>query len=320
MVFVAFNARVAALRPMLNSVRSSYEAPLIMVHMTLSEIKRIIEALILCHDAPMSLPQIRQSLESDLSNEQLRVLLEEIAAEWRTRGVNLVQVASGWRFQSAADLLPYLDRMRAEKPATYSRAVLETLAIIAYRQPVTRGDIEDIRGVTVSSEIIKKLEERGWIDVVGHREVPGRPALFATTKHFLDDLGLQGLRDLPPLLAPTESDDEPQLSLDGVKQLTQVIENHAAADAESAEPIELLELAHSDAMHVVVSNNTQNDTQTEIQEENYYQLDEPTDDELADLAILDQNEIPVDLSETLDAAPSDEDITPMNRNADSPPK
>lgn len=288
-----------------------------MIHMTLSEIKRIIEALILCHDAPMSLPQIRQSLESDLSNEQLRVLLEEIAVEWKTRGVNLVQVASGWRFQSAPDLLPYLDRMRAERPVTYSRAVLETLAIIAYRQPVTRGDIEDIRGVTVSSEIIKKLEERGWIDVVGHREVPGRPALLATTKHFLDDLGLQALRDLPPLVAPVEADNEPQLSLDGVKQLTQIIENHAAADAES---IESFELAHNDVVQVVVSSDSPDDSLIKIEEEAYYQLDEPTDDELTDLAMLDQNEIPVDLSETLDTTPSDENIISPNRDVDSPPQ
>lgn len=291
-----------------------------MVQMTLPEIKRIIEALILCHDVPMSLPQIRQSLDIDLSNEQLRVLLEEIAVEWRSRAVNLVQVSSGWRFQSAPDLVPYLERMRAEKPASYSRAVLETLAIIAYRQPVTRGDIEDIRGVTVSSEIIKKLEERGWIDVVGHREVPGRPALFATTKHFLDDLGLQGLRDLPPLLATPESDSEPQLSLDGVKQLTEVIENHAAADAESSGSIELLELTHSEAVQVTVVDGQSDDA--------YFQLDEPddslTDDELGELKKLDSNfdpdEIPVDLSETLDATSYDDNITSLNRQTDSPPK
>ena len=162
--------------------------------MTPNEIKRITEALILCHDAPMSLAQIKAALNIDINNDTLRLLLDEIKAEWSERAVHLTQVATGYRFQTAADVLPYIDRLRAEKPAQYSRAVLETLAIIAYRQPVTRGDIEDIRGVTVSSHIIKSLEERGWIDTVGHREVPGRPALWATTKHFLDDLGLLSLK------------------------------------------------------------------------------------------------------------------------------
>ena len=209
-----------------------------MVHMTLSELKRIIEALILCHDAPMSVAHIKHSLDCDLSNEQIRVLLEEIAGEWRLRAVNLIQVSTGWRFQSASDLAPFLDRMRAERPAAYSRAVLETLAIIAYRQPVTRGDIEDIRGVTVSSEIIKKLEERGWIEVVGQREVPGRPSLLATTKQFLDDFGLQALRDLPSLESSAEVLDDPQLTLDGVKQLTQIIEQHTVSGRSSVESLD----------------------------------------------------------------------------------
>ena len=183
--------------------------------MTTPNYKRIIEALILCHDAPMTLAQIKATLESDLDNAALRELLDEIKLDWSERAVNLMQLASGWRFQSAPDMLPFLDRLRAEKPAQYSRAVMETLAIIAYRQPVTRGDIEDIRGVTVSSEIIKKLEERGWIDVVGHRETVGRPSLFATTKQFLDDLGFVGLHELPILTAPETPGDieSAQLSL-----------------------------------------------------------------------------------------------------------
>lgn len=180
--------------------------------MTAPNYKRIIEALILCHDAPMSLSQIKMALESDLSNDELRVLLEEIKSDWSERAVQLVQLASGWRFQSAPDVLVFLDRLRAEKPVQYSRAVMETLAIIAYRQPVTRGDIEDVRGVTVSSNIIKTLEERGWIDVVGHRETVGRPALFATTKQFLDDLGLKNLQQLPPLV-DQEQGDNAQLPL-----------------------------------------------------------------------------------------------------------
>lgn len=177
-----------------------------------SELKRIIEALILCHDAPIGLAGIKSALDMDISNEQLRILLDEITLDWSTRAVCLVQVATGWRFQSAPDLTPYVDRMRAEKPAVYSRATLETLAIIAYRQPVTRGDIEDIRGVTVSSQIIKTLEERGWIDAVGHREVVGRPTLFATTKQFLDDLGLAHVRDLPSLIEPAVDNPHPELT------------------------------------------------------------------------------------------------------------
>ena len=158
--------------------------------MTPNEIKRIIEALILCHDVPMSLAHLKEALAIDINNDTLRLLLDEIKTEWSERAVHLTQVATGYRFQTAPDVMPYIDRLRAEKPVQYSRAVLETLAIIAYRQPVTRGDIEDIRGVTVSSNIIKNLEERGWIDTVGYREVPGRPALLATTKQFLNDLGL----------------------------------------------------------------------------------------------------------------------------------
>lgn len=176
--------------------------------MTSSHYKRIIEALILCHDGPMPLSQIKIALDGVLDNASLNDLLEEIKHDWQGRAVNLVQLATGWRFQSAPDVLPYLDRMRAEKPIQYSRAVMETLAIIAYRQPVTRGDIEDIRGVTVSSNIIKTLEERGWIDVVGHRETVGRPALFATTKKFLDDLSLTHLNQLPSLITP-----EPEMVL-----------------------------------------------------------------------------------------------------------
>lgn len=174
--------------------------------MTPNEIKRIIEALILCHDAPMSLTHLKEALASDINNDTLRLLLDEIKTEWSERAVHLTQVATGYRFQTAPDVMPYIDRLRAEKPVQYSRAVLETLAIIAYRQPVTRGDIEDIRGVTVSSNIIKNLEERGWIDTVGHREVPGRPALLATTKQFLNDLGLVSLKELPVLMGQADAE------------------------------------------------------------------------------------------------------------------
>ena len=139
------------------------------------------------------------SIAEEIGSDIVRVLLEELRADWAERPLELLQVASGWRFRTRAEFLPYLERLNPEKPPKYSRAVLETLAIIAYRQPVTRGDIEDIRGVTVAAQIIRALEERGWVDVVGHRDTPGRPALFATTRAFLDDLGLRSVSELPPL-------------------------------------------------------------------------------------------------------------------------
>ncbi|MFC3683665.1 SMC-Scp complex subunit ScpB [Hydrogenophaga luteola] len=137
--------------------------------------------------------------DGELSADTLKTLLTDLQAEWTGRGVELVQVASGWRFQSRPELRPFLDRLHPEKPPKYTRAAMETLAIIAYRQPVTRGDMEDIRGVTINSLILKQLEDRGWIEVIGHRETVGRPALFATTRQFLDDLGLSSLDQLPPL-------------------------------------------------------------------------------------------------------------------------
>jgi segregation and condensation protein B len=164
-----------------------------------SEAKRILEAALLAAPEPLGVIELKRLFEGELSADTLRKLLAEIAEEWKGRAVELVSLASGWRFQTRAELQPYLERLFPEKPPRYSRAVMETLAIIAYRQPVTRGDIEDVRGVVVSTQIIQSLEARGWIDVVGHRETPGRPALYATTRKFLDDLGLRSLEELPPL-------------------------------------------------------------------------------------------------------------------------
>ena len=162
---------------------------------------RVLEAALLAAQQPLSLADLKLMFDEDLSNETLRKLLEELRDEWQQAGraAELVQLASGWRFRTRAEYMPYIERLNPDKPPKYSRAVLETLAIIAYRQPVTRGDIEDIRGVTVATHVIKVLEDRGWIDVVGHRDTPGRPALYATTKKFLDDLGLRSLTELPPL-------------------------------------------------------------------------------------------------------------------------
>ncbi len=163
------------------------------------KLKRILEAVLLAAQQPLSLPELRKVFDDEIGSDVLRVLLDELRVEWAERPVELLQLASGWRFRTRAEFLPYLARLNPDKPPKYSRAVLETLAIIAYRQPVTRGDIEDIRGVTVATQIIRVLEERGWVDVVGHRDTPGRPALLATTKKFLDDLGLRSVTELPPL-------------------------------------------------------------------------------------------------------------------------
>jgi segregation and condensation protein B len=169
-----------------------------------SEIKRILETALLTSTEPLPLSELKKLFEEELRPDVLRRLLEELRGDWEGKGVALVKVASGWRFHARPEMQKYLDRLNPQKPPRYSRAVLETLAIIAYRQPVTRGDIEDIRGVAVSSQMLKTLEARGWIGAVGHRDVPGRPVLYATTAGFLNDLNLCSLEELPSLedLAP----------------------------------------------------------------------------------------------------------------------
>ena len=163
------------------------------------QLQRILEAALLAAVAPLTVSRLRQMFDPDPGPEAVRAALESLRAQWDGRAVELVNLASGWRFQTRPEVQPYLDRLKDEKAPKYSRAVMETLAIIAYRQPVTRGDIEDVRGVAVSASVIKTLESRGWIDTVGHRDTPGRPALLATTRRFLDDLGLKSLSELPPL-------------------------------------------------------------------------------------------------------------------------
>ena len=163
------------------------------------EMKRILEAGLLAAQEPLTPMELKRLFDQEVGVDVLRKLLDELREEWSGRSVELVSVASGWRFQTRPEFQPYVERLFPEKAPRYSRAVMETLAIIAYRQPVTRGDIEDIRGVTVTAQIIQALENRGWIDAVGHRETPGRPALYATTRKFLDDLGLRSLQELPPL-------------------------------------------------------------------------------------------------------------------------
>jgi len=165
----------------------------------LNELKSVLEAALLVAGEPVSVSQLAKLFDPPLPGDTVRKLLDELKRDWIGRKIELVQVASGWRFQGRAEIQPYLDRLSPEKPPRYSRAVMETLAIIAYQQPVTRGDIEAIRGVAVSTNVVKTLEDRQWVEVVGHRETPGRPALYATTKTFLDDLGLTSLAELPPL-------------------------------------------------------------------------------------------------------------------------
>jgi len=165
----------------------------------LDEIRQVLEAALLVAGEPVPVSQLARLFDPPLPADTVRTLLDELRDMWSTRKVVLVQVASGWRFQGRPEVQRYLDRLTPERPPRYSRAVMETLAIIAYQQPVTRGDIEAIRGVAVSTNVVKTLEDRQWIEAVGHRETPGRPALYATTKAFLDDLGLTSLAELPPL-------------------------------------------------------------------------------------------------------------------------
>jgi segregation and condensation protein B len=165
----------------------------------LEHAKTVLEAALLASQEPLPLSELKKLFDEDLSNDTIRLLLENLRTDWQGRGVELTQVASGWRFRTRPEYQKLVDRLNPQKPPRYSRAVLETLAIIAYRQPVTRGDIEEIRGVVVSANIIRALEARGWVEVVGQKEVPGRPELLATTRMFLDDLNITSLEELPPL-------------------------------------------------------------------------------------------------------------------------
>ena len=174
--------------------------------MNMADAKRVLETALICSQQPLPLRDMRSLFNESLGADTLKGLLEELGHEWADKGVELVNIASGWRFQSRPEMREYLDRLHPEKPPRYTRATLETLAIIAYRQPVTRGDMEDIRGVTINSLLIKQLEDRGWVEVIGHREAAGRPALFATTRQFLDDLGLKSLDELPLLESVANQD------------------------------------------------------------------------------------------------------------------
>ncbi|MDB5865069.1 MAG: scpB [Betaproteobacteria bacterium] len=209
-------------------------------NLDLSYAKRVLETALLTTQEPLTLSDLKKLFDDDLANDTLRNILDDLRGDWEGRGVELVTVASGWRFRARPESQKFLDRLSPQKPPKYSRAVLETLAIIAYRQPVTRGDIEDIRGVTVSSNILKSLEARGWIDVIGHREVPGRPAIFATTRAFLDDMNLRSLEELPAL-------DDLGTLVEAAPAAQPELDASADADAQMDEPTESSDVEAPDA-------------------------------------------------------------------------
>ncbi|HDR9470905.1 SMC-Scp complex subunit ScpB [Burkholderia multivorans] len=216
--------------------------------MNTQEAKIVLETALICAQEPLKLGDLRKLFADGVSADTVRTLLEDLKQDWSGRGVELVALASGWRFQSKPAMRHFLDRLHPEKPPKYSRAVLETLAIIAYRQPVTRGDIEEIRGVTVNTQVVKQLEDRNWIEVIGHRDVPGRPALYATTKQFLDDLGLKALDDLPALEEPAANIEAAllaQQAMDFDGDTPEAADDAAAADASSAEAGEATEAAEA---------------------------------------------------------------------------
>ena len=205
--------------------------------MNTSDAKRVLETALICTQQPIAARELSALFQDQLGMDTIKTLLADLQLDWAQRGAELVQVASGWRFQSRPEMRVFLDRLHPEKPPKYSRAALETLAIIAYRQPATRGDMEDIRGVTINSMVIKQLEDRGWVEVIGHRESVGRPSLYATTRQFLDDLGLSSLDQLPALENPhnpldalallEENGDSLQLSLENAEQVIDVSDDQA---------------------------------------------------------------------------------------------
>jgi segregation and condensation protein B len=206
--------------------------------MNTADIKRIIEAVLLSALQPMPVSELRRLFADDveLGADTVRALLDELRIAWQGRGVELVSLASGWRFQTTPDISRFVARLHPERPPRYSRAVLETLSIVAYRQPVTRGDIEEIRGVAVSSQIVKTLEDRGWIEVIGHKDVLGRPALFATTRQFLDDLGLRSLHELPALDAEQPGAEALGQQMMALVESTSNIAAHGAPEDEAGVP------------------------------------------------------------------------------------
>ncbi|WP_175129734.1 SMC-Scp complex subunit ScpB [Achromobacter piechaudii] len=259
-----------------------------------SEAILVLETALLCAVQPMQLSDMRKLFGDDeqFDNSKLRGLLETLQANWADGGLELVQLASGWRFQSRPHMQRYLERLSPEKPPKYSRAVMETLAIVAWRQPVTRGDIEDIRGVTVSSQIVKALEDRGWIEVIGHRDAPGRPALFGTTRQFLDDLGLRALDELPPLESAQAAAALAGLDLGEVQQLTG---EGATAPEQAADAQAIAEDAADEAVDAYV--------QGELAVENMSEESENGDIPVAELSVSEQD-APIDPVDSVESVVS----------------
>ena len=259
-----------------------------------SEAILVLETALLCAVQPMQLSDMRKLFGDDeqFDNSKLRGLLETLQANWADGGLELVQLASGWRFQSRPHMQRYLERLSPEKPPKYSRAVMETLAIVAWRQPVTRGDIEDIRGVTVSSQIVKALEDRGWIEVIGHRDAPGRPALFGTTRQFLDDLGLRALDELPPLESAQAAAALAGLDLGEVQQLTG---EGAAAPEQAADAQAIAEDVADEAVDA--------SAQGELAVENMSEESENGDIPVAELSVSEQD-APIDPVDSVESVVS----------------
>ena len=238
--------------------------------MNTAEAKKVLETALLCAHEPLSINDLKKLFagNGDSTNEvgadTIKMMLEELRSDWSDKGIEVVSLSTGWRFQSRPEMKIYLERLNPEKPPKYSRATLETLAIIAYRQPVTRGDIEEIRGVTVNSQTIKMLEDRGWIEAIGHRDVPGRPALFATTRQFLDDLGLTSLDQLPPLqqMMKGEMQDGSLMEMQALEADLQANLDQAAMDF-AAENLEEHEAAALDSVTEAVAENLEAGTDAE---------------------------------------------------------
>lgn len=219
--------------------------------MTPEQLKLVLETALLCADEPMTMNDLRRLFLEELSAEELNEALSQIQADWAEKGMELLELATGWRFQSRLSMREYLDRLTPEKPPKYSRAVMETLAIIAYRQPVTRGEIEEIRGVTVSSNVVKQLEDRGWIEVVGHKDTVGRPGLYATTRQFLNDLSLTTLQELPML-------DDASAQAESVAQRVMEFEGEPVVDASSNQE-STPAVSDADANETQINNEKTND-------------------------------------------------------------
>lgn len=288
-------------------------------HMNTTDAKRVLETALICAQQPLPVADMRVLFDGALASDTIKLLLADLQKDWTQRGVELVCVASGWRFQSRPQMRQYLDKLHPEKPPKYSRATLETLAIIAHRQPVTRGDMEDIRGVTISSLLLKQLEDRGWVEVIGHRETVGRPALYATTRQFLDDLGLQSLDQLPALgeIEPETLVADQQIELAMDESIEPVV---AVGDAPAEPLVELAPEVHEacDVQEPIQADSAPLDEAVVVADESSLQ---PESDEHEQVS-LDTSEQADDSQEEdfKEDAPQEESISELQENATTAPE